>query len=386
MNRILDIIANKTNGKSHKSYKLCHDTLSVVPQVAYEDDINSLVSLKEYAETDASEKIRDLRKLSQKIFDNSLSPLFRYFLDGSRRTYKIDDIEYGKKIYPVIAGQIGVGCCERIGRSLKKAELERHNVIVLPAHAYADGYNPSLYFRKVVDDLNQIDILKNRNVTISKVLHYECSKADGDKFEQRGIAKIQDAMIDYEKGMVDQLVRDHKLSEDRYLLKDGSIQYIDSQEGDFNVISKIRANYQYVVGVSKSFNPELMIDSQKKSNATKIAKLPLYHRTPAFMYENERFQGIKFAIWYLRIRDVQYTETPFSGVVKVEKMLMLGDESDNGLESDEIDLISANLINERNPVCYGNDTRWANHLYPVYLTEKYIKSQYLSDVYFLNLF
>lgn len=385
MDRILDIIAEKTNGKSHKSYKLCHDTLSAVPQVAYEDD-NNLISLKEYAETDTSEKVRDLRKLSNKIFDAQLPPLFGFFLDGSRRTYKIDDIEYGKKIYPVVAGQIGVGCCERIDRGLKKAKLEKHNVIVLPAHAHADGYNPSLYFRKFTDDLNQMDVLKARGLSVSKVLYYDCNKSDGDKFEKRGIAKIQDAMIDYEKGMVDQLVREGKLSEDRYLLKDGSIQYVDSKDGDFNTMSKIRANYQYVVGVSKSFNPELMLDSQKKSNATKIAQLPLYHRTPAFMYENERFQGIKFAIWYLRIRDVQYTETPFSGVVKVEKMLMVGNESENGLESDEIDLISANLINERNPVCYGSDTRWANHLYPVYLTEKYIKSQYLSDIYFLNLF
>lgn len=385
MDKILDIIAKKTNGKSHKSYKLCHDTLSAVPQVAYEDD-NSLISLREYAETDTSERIRDLTKLSNKLFDDSHLPLFRYFLDGSRRTYKIDDIEYGKKIYPVVAGQIGVGCCERADKNLKKYKIEKHTIIVLPEHAHADGHNPSLYFRKFTDEINQMDVVKNRGLSISKVLYYDCNKADGDKFEKKGIAKIQDAMIDYEKRMVDQLVREHKLSEDSYLLKDGSIQYVDSKEGDFNVMSKIRANYQFVVGVSKSFNPELMLDSQKKSNATKIAQLPLYHRTPAFMYENERFQGIKFAIWYLRIRDVERTETPFSGVIKVEKMLMVGDESEKGLESGEIDLISANLINERNPVCYGSDTRWANHLYPVYLTEKFIKSQYLSDVYFLNLF
>ena len=57
-----------------------------------------------------------------------------------------------------------------------------------------------------------------------------------------------------------------------------------------------------------------------------------------------------------------------------------------GLNSDEVDLISANLINERNPVAYGNDARWANHLYPVYLTERFVKSQYISDLHFLNLF
>ena len=47
--------------------------------------------------------------------------------------------------------------------------------------------------------------------------------------------------------------------------------------------------------------------------------------------------------------------------------------------SDVIDIISANIINERNPTCYGTDKRWANHLYPVYVTETFVKSKYISD-------
>ena len=64
----------------------------------------------------------------------------------------------------------------------------------------------------------------------------------------------------------------------------------------------------------------------------------------------------------------------------------MSDEEDNGIESDDIDMISANLIIERNPTCYGTDKRWANHLYPVFLTESFVKSKYLSDEFFLNLF
>lgn len=67
-------------------------------------------------------------------------------------------------------------------------------------------------------------------------------------------------------------------------------------------------------------------------------------------------------------------------------MLISNRENEEGLQTDEVDLISANIINERNPVCYGNDDRWANHLYPIYLTEKFIKSRYISDIHFLNLF
>ena len=65
---------------------------------------------------------------------------------------------------------------------------------------------------------------------------------------------------------------------------------------------------------------------------------------------------------------------------------MTGHENENGLYSEEIDTISAHLINERNPVCYGTDARWANHLYPVYMTEQYCKSRFHSDYFFLNLF
>ena len=73
-------------------------------------------------------------------------------------------------------------------------------------------------------------------------------------------------------------------------------------------------------------------------------------------------------------------------ILKIEKMLMTGHENDYGLMTDEVDAITANIINERNPVCYGSDARWANHLYPVYMTESYCKSRFKSDVQFINLF
>ena len=64
---------------------------------------------------------------------------------------------------------------------------------------------------------------------------------------------------------------------------------------------------------------------------------------------------------------------------------MMDEEIENGIDSDVIDLISANIINERNPTCYGTDRRWANHLYPVFLTESYVKSKYISTEMFLHM-
>ena len=77
------------------------------------------------------------------------------------------------------------------------------------------------------------------------------------------------------------------------------------------------------------------------------------------------------------------TRTPFDGVLKVEKILA---SSDDIIDSELVDLLSAHLINERMPTCYGSDLCWANHLYPIYLTESFVKSRYLSTESFLNLF
>ncbi|MDR1980270.1 MAG: hypothetical protein LBQ39_01455 [Tannerellaceae bacterium] len=386
IDKILSFIEKETNGKCYTSFKFCHDGVAV-PSIAYEDKVGDKINLKEYGETDHSTNVRDLSKRAKQIEKDI--PLFAFFLDGSRRTYKIDDIEYQKKVFPIIAGQIGVACCQRISPSkFCKIALEHNLALSLPDYAHADGYKPELFFNSLADQINQTSALTKYHLKISKILPYDSKRLqEGETFENKGIAKIQDEMVECEKKIVAQLTAKNLLSFSSYLIKDGSLQYKPMKTGDFKEISKIRNNYRWVIGISKQFNPELLKDKNDKSNAHAIANLKLYHRTPAVMYEpGEQFGNVKFAVWYVRIRDAKYTETPFSGILKVEKMLMTGSESEHGLETDEIDTITANIINERNPVCYGNDNRWANHLYPVYLTEKYIKSQYISDLHFLNLF
>lgn len=69
MSNIMDIIADETNGISYKSYK--------------------------------------------------------YFLDGSRHAYKVDDVAYKNQVYPVIAGQIGISCCARKNGEMKKFDFKR---------------------------------------------------------------------------------------------------------------------------------------------------------------------------------------------------------------------------------------------------------------------
>ncbi|MBF1706841.1 MAG: hypothetical protein HXO80_09265, partial [Selenomonas sp.] len=100
------------------------------------------------------------------------------------------------------------------------------------------------------------------------------------------------------------------------------------------------------------------------------------------MYE---WGGVRYAVWYLRLREAERTRSIFDGVVKVEKVLV-GDEIENGMETERIDDLSARILNERNPVCYGSDLRWANHLYPIYLTEQFVKARYIPNESFLQMF
>lgn len=357
MSNILDFIAKETNSKNYKSYKYCIESIDV-PKLQYDDKQDIIV--KKIGETDKGLKTsKSLKNYALKIQGNQL---FKYFLDGSRRTFKVDDIAFNNKIYPVIAGQIGVGVCYREDQdTFKSFQLHNPLAISLPSVLNAGGNNDELFFNQLLDKINHLEILQKQKIGIERILpyRYNASKED-DKYEDRGVAKIQDEMIKLEKQTVKELVRKKKLNKDTFLIKDGSLEY-EWDKTDLKNISSIKSNYASVVGVSKAFNPE-SLSSYNKRISQIIADLPVFHRTPAFMYQTTRIPDVKFAIWYLRIRE---TVNPFDGVIKIEKILVWEKEEDDGLDSDEIDLISANIINKRNPVCYGQDNRWAKHLYPI---------------------
>jgi len=365
MNNILDFIAKETGSKNYKSYKYCIDNVEV-PKLDYDDKQDIVV--KKIGETDKGlKKSKYLKEYAIKIQGDTL---FKYFLDGSRRTYKVDDIAFNNKIYPVVAGQIGVGVTYRENKdSFESFDIYNPLAISLPSVLNAGGKNDDLFFNHLLEKINQLNVLQKQNLKFKKILPYRYNiSKENDKYEDRGVAKIQDEMIKLEKLTVKELVRLKKLNKNTFLIKDGSLEY-EWDKSDLKNISSVKSNYASVVGVSKAFNPESLSSYNKKISQI-IADLPEHHRTPAFMYETTRIPDVKFAVWYLRIRK---TINPFDGVLKIEKILVWDKEEEDGLDSDEIDLISANIINERNPVCYGHDNRWAKHLYPVFLKEKYKK-------------
>jgi len=386
MSEILDIIAKETGHKSFKTHKMVYDSLNY-PSIDYDD--NSNIIWKNYGERIHHKMAVNLHDTLQDL-PNDSEPLFKFFLDGSRRTYKVDDISISNQVFPVMAGQVGVGCCKRDKRRLSHQESYNHNVVTLPRQADSDGWDIELFCNRLVNKINDLNTLKKHNIRFDRILIYDFVKSEDIKLENKGIAKIQDYMIDLEKKMVAEIVNQDLLSNTSFLIKDGSIEYKKMKTGNYRELAKIRNNYRYVIGVSKSFNPERCQDNTGQINSRAIANLKLYHRTPVYMYQSEIVDSVDdpvyFAIWYLRIRDRKYTKSPYEGILKVEKILTTDNEINDGMDSEQVDYISINLIKERNPVCWGKDTRWANHLYPVYLTETYVKSQFISSNYFLNIF
>ena len=387
MPKIMEIIEKETNGKSYHTYKYSYDSIGL-PSIDYDDDTDKVIKWKDSAETIQYKKAVDIKRLADQIMSDE--PLIQFFLDGSRHVFKVDDIAYNNQVFPVVAGQIGIGCCKRVEKRMHKELFYREFVLSLPTKANAGGWDDSSFFGSKLIKINESNELKKLGIQFSAILPYSPSKANSIdvKLDDLAVAKVQDYMVEAEKRMVAELVKNKKLSQNSYLLKDGSLEYpkMNSGQKDLRSLQQIKHNYNWVVGVSKSFNPELCEDHTGKPNSNYIADLPVFHRTPVARYKSSRVgNDVEFGVWYIRLRDKRRTQTPFDGVVKVEK-IMMDEEAETGIDSDVIDLISANIINERNPTCYGTDRRWANHLYPVFLTESFVKSKYISTETFLHLF
>ena len=389
MGRIIDFIQKEGQGKylCYKTRKTSLDTESS-DTLAYDDKPSMQIFGSQIAESNKS-RIHTV-DISKKLIQTCSTPIFRYFLDGSRHTYKIDDIAIGKRIFPFLAGQIIVGCCERKDKdSFKKVEVHHKLVLSLPVDFNVDDDENycKLFLEKINNQILQLPFISSSGIHFDDILLYETDALSKDErgkdgLQNRGIARIQTVMTDDEQLLVANLCKQNRLDDENWLIKDGSLEYTPSARLKDDEWLKMRNNYQYVVGVSKQFNPDLILDFEKNKLSKTIASLKPFQRTKVYRYTIDQCQ-VEFAIWYLRLRNSDFRETHFSDVVKCEMII----PTEGGfIDSDTIDIISANLIREAYPVCYGSDSRWANHLYPVFLTEKYCKSNYIDNNIILNLF
>ncbi len=333
---------------------------------------------------DANDDDNDLYDMTD-IFENSNSKarrrlsipeapfsLFYYFMDGSRRTYKIGDLVIAsKKIYPVIAAQIRAGCAQRINGKISKQSLLSENYILI-----SSSFN-DVNFDEIKAQLRRCKKLQHP-VLAEK---YTYNKVKDTSPNNAAIAKANSLMHKLEIEILTQLVHGKILDTNKMLIVDGPLQFLAEDNGK-DAFADLFYN---VVGVSKSFDPNLSISDKRSGThiGAQILKLNYGERTPVYKKTNSR--GRVFGFWYLRIRHRANVKNPLDGIIKVEKMA-IREDIESGFDTDVIDNISLSLLAEGIPTCHGKDERWPNHLYPIFLAETMIKATFSSDVAFINQF
>ena len=86
------------------------------------------------AETDRTKKNKYVEVIKGRGDKDSL---FRFFMDGSRMAYKVAEFRKDGKVWPIVAGQIGIAYCERVGRQMRRGQRLYKNILRFQA-VYAD--------------------------------------------------------------------------------------------------------------------------------------------------------------------------------------------------------------------------------------------------------
>lgn len=309
------------------------------------------------------------RKKINKI-DQYVPTILRYFLDGSRRTYKIADVIMDGRYLPLIAGQIGVAVVERSAHQHTVRSLQEFchlkNVIAFPD-------------RTNIDDLKLLqEKINNQGKTQFTLLRYEV-KPDRDPVDL-GVAQIMRHMQDLEVEAIAELSKKNYLQNDSLLIVDGPLRFKEMKGRSFDIVQ-----FRNVIGLSKTFRPSFTVGKGRGKQDVGLitSKLDFGERTSVFKtMEEDKVIGM----WYLRIRPRPMMSNPLQGIVKMECYAIDPEDKEDGLDAERIDIMSGHILQERNVTPYGDDLRWASHIYPVYMAESYLKASFMSDVRFKALF
>lgn len=210
-------------------------------QEPYQDENDEIKEMGKPFETDVSKKIRTLDLINEERTYSG----FSYFMDGSRRTYKIGDMVLeGKKIYPVVVAQVRAGCTKRDQQ--KKLHtygaVQKKNLLLL-----SDKMN-EVDFQEIRQRILKTQMAKDIHLDIVKY-HFEPNKDNVPV--NAAIAKANSMMHDMEIDILGKMVNSGTLEPNHMLIVDGPLQFIRQDTGK----PEFADMFYNVVGVSKSFDP-----------------------------------------------------------------------------------------------------------------------------------
>lgn len=286
--------------------------------------------------------------------------LFRYFLDGSFRSYFLGTVLEHDRESPVHFAQIGACVLRREDDgTVRKQALEVKDLLLLGRQRLSEEVWGRLEGLTARVGVRLVD-LTGRDV-ISDVL------SDFDLRNKAG-GKVRYEMRRLEAELIRAALP--ALSRDAWLIADGSLQFDP-------ILTALGAagDIQPVVGVAKNFrkDPQFVFGrgprAERRSIYKLLADLQAQHRTAAFAA-----RGGKVVFWYVRLREQRHLDYPLMGVVKAE----LVNPSQEPVPSELVDELSRALVAERSVTPHGQDRRWHAHIYPIFLAERAVKENLLS--------
>ena len=294
--------------------------------------------------------------------------LFKYFLDGSQRVTNAGFVvDNSNRYLPLLIAQIGVATTRLDGTDLRLQKHDSCNILYFPASFSEEDLETAR--KAACDAANSSRLPLDLGFDT-----YEVGGQDDRTPMDAARARVLNRMHEMEISRISSLAAAGKLSRDALLLIDGSLAFYGNMEQHTEA-------FRNVVGVAKSFDLHLSYGAGKgaKQVGAVISTLPWGHRTPA---KGASHRNLTIASWYLRLHDQQKVsnlEYP-DGVVKVEVFPDEPTKSPPAVEAARCERISQHVLALRAPATPNVDSRWASHLYPVYLTERYIKSRFRSNL------
>ena len=338
----------------------CYDSSATDPPINVLDDADRRPVYRPF-ETPAP-------KTDQIEVDDALpgSPLlFRYFLDGSMRTTTAGHVVDAKQRYlPIFIAQVGVAATKFDNARIAVEIYTGKNILFLPETFSTEDT------RKARNLIGQAA----RTSRMPLELDLECYSLEHETPIDGARKKVLSTMHDMEIALIKQLAESGKVMPDSLLMIDGSLQFYGNLERD-------KEAFRNVVGVAKSFDLNRRIGKgpNSKEVGTLIAGLRHRYRTPARKIGH---RNLTIGGWYLRLHSARSHEglAITDGVVKLEVFPDDATGSEPVLDTDRCNRISKNVLALRHPTTPSTkDPRWASHLYPIHLTENYIKTRFRRD-------
>lgn len=354
------------------------DNADILPATGQAQEYLQRFDLDEYYDrirTEDDTRVSDIREVPNNRLYVPLDPIFRtddhvyrYFIDGSVRTFFLGTLVEHDRNSPVMIAQIGAAAVNRsdTGGIHVPVEYNRRELLLM---INKDGVSEALWrqIQSQADDLADSD-LKIRLVDTAEDDPQSSSKSFGPNREPRSRAahRANWEMRVLERDLLRDILRNEVNGTDKWVIVDGGLGK-EFTATDFD---------SGCIGVIKNFSKDQVFILESRGRTSTItlfhllAKLDASSRTMVF----GRADG-RVAFWYVRLREQTQLEYPLMGVVKVEMRVRENVKLDSAL----VDRVSAALIAERSVTPHGKDLRWHAHLYPIFLAEQAIKTGFFSD-------